>query len=556
MYNSIKKSLLKTTSAKSDQPFVQAASNLGQVSQSVYQKHATLSGNGALKYSSTNDPFVDQFGTMGTFKKPRTFQQISEDCEKLYASDRVSAIKFIFFLRTITRKVSLEKGKSTQESQKGGELRYEAIMRMLWLYNKEPKVFKDNLILFVLLGSWKDIISMLKYDLMYHGWEGRVLDWEFMGGFILSALQIDSQTNLVKKYLPSIRATSKCKTVESQADTMIGKWITSLLFGKKSDNAGGYKMYRKLKSSGTAHEWQKLISQSRFAELDIKSIHGRALSILMKSGFFHKKGLADKLTQFVKTSETIKYTGFVHELFENLSNDKTLLEAIDKQFMELIRKAGESQTNSIVVIDTSGSMTSKAHGTKTSSLNIAKGLALYFSYFLKGKFQNSFIEFASSSIMRGWTGNSPTQKWKNFTATGMGSTNFQSVIDLFVNLKTSGKVEESDFPTSIICVSDGEFNPSQLGKTNVDTAREKLRKAGFSQEYCQNFVIVLWNITNDFYGADRGAKFETMATEPGTYYFSGYSASVISFLTGGKILNAREVFDNAMNQEVLNLIQV
>ncbi len=63
----------------------------------------------------------------------------------------------------------------------------------------------------------------------------------------------------------------------------------------------------------------------------------------------------------------------------------------------------------------------------------------------------------------------------------------------------------------------------------------------------------MWNLQSNHYGNTTGKKFETDAQTPNCYYFSGYSASVISFLTS-KVSNAEELFDQAMNQQILNEI--
>ena len=125
----------------------------------------------------------------------------------------------------ITRIVQLFSGVSTSVSQKGAELKHEGIMRMIWLHKKEPSIFWKNIGLFVSVGSWKDIITMLQYDLVYNGWEGRQLDWEKMGDLIVTGLNNPNTVNLIKKYLPQVKARSKCSTVESQADTMIAKLV-------------------------------------------------------------------------------------------------------------------------------------------------------------------------------------------------------------------------------------------------------------------------------------------------------------------------------------------
>lgn len=520
----------------------------------------TRSGNGALKLSSTLDAFVDQFGKLGTYKAPRSFALIEKDCETLWAEDKLDTVKFTGYLRTIPRKVQLFDGSVTSEPQKGGELKHEPIMRMIWLSQKAPEVFWKNIGLFVSLGSWHDIFTMLQYDLIYNGWENRKLDWKRFGDLILSALENKNTLDLVKKYLPQIKAKSSCKTVESQANCLIAKWICSLLFGSK-ENSFNYKKYRQLKSSGSAHDWQKLISQRQFDKIEFDKIHGRALNLLVRSKFLKNQNLSEKYAQWVGDPKTVvKYTGFVHELFSKLPSSLSYLQkheqdTINKQFNTLVEKAKsekkENQANFIVVRDTSGSMGSAASGTTMSCYNVAKALALYFSEFLTGRFADSWIEFNSTAKMHSWKGSTALEKWYNDRSGFVGGTNFQSVIQLFASIKNSG-VDESEFPTGILCISDGEFDPAQLNQTNVEAARNTLRQAGFSKDFVEKFQIVLWNLQSNYYGRGTGEKFETTANESGTYYFSGYSASVISFLTGHEILTARQLFEVAMDQEILN----
>jgi hypothetical protein len=64
---------------------------------------------------------------------------------------------------------------------------------------------------------------MLQYDLEYNGWSGRKLNWTDLGDIILAGLENEKTTNLVKKYLPQIKARSKCTTTQTQSDTIIGK---------------------------------------------------------------------------------------------------------------------------------------------------------------------------------------------------------------------------------------------------------------------------------------------------------------------------------------------
>lgn len=524
----------------------------------------TLSQNGALKYSTTGNPFVDQFGLLGNYKTPRSFDEISRDCEILWGLNPLLTVVFILYIRTISRVTTLLNGIVTSVPQKGAELKHEGIMRMIWLHIKAPNTFWKNIGLFISVGSWKDIITMLSYDLQYNGWDNRVLNWDKFGSLILSGLDNKNTSELLKKYLPTIKSNNSCTTIESQADNLIGKWICSLLYGNKGENSGyTYKKYRKLKSSGTAHQWQQLISKRQFEKLDFNTIHGRALNLLVKGKFLKNQNLQERYNEWISsTTKPVKYTGFVHELFEPLDKYASLItipeelqKTINAQFETLVKKGGEKKaTNFIVVRDTSGSMSSPAKGTTISAGDIAKALALYFSEFLTGYFSDSWIEFNSDAKMHKWIGNNLVEKWFNDNSSYIGNTNFQSVINLLCEIKKEG-VSESEFPTGILCISDGEFDSNALRKTNVDIALMHLREAGFSEEYVSNFVIVLWNIQTVYGGNNNGNKFETFGNVPNVFYFSGYSPSVISFLTS-EVKNAEELFLESMNQEILNMVEI
>ncbi len=520
------------------------------------KSNETRSGNGALKYTSSGNVLVDQFTLAGKYKVPRKFSEIERDAELVWGEDPLKAVKFSLFLRTIPRVVNLPDGTKTELPQKGTELKHEAIMRMIWLHVKSPESFWNNILLFVSLGSWHDIFTMLQYDLSYNGWDNRKLDWDKFADLILAALNNEQTSDLVKKYLPQIKSRKQCTTIDAQSNNAIAKWVCSLIFGGK-ENSSSYKAYRKLKTSGTAHDWQKLISKGRFQDLDFNAIHGRALSILVKSKFLKNQGLSEKYSAWItKPTTEVKYTGFVHELFEGAwQRDANKEATINKQFHTLVEKARTNNiTDLIVARDISGSMGSNCTGTKSTCYDVAKAMALYFSEFLQGEFANHYIEFESTAKLKQWVGQTPVDKWKNDKSSYVGGTNFQSVIDVLVSVKKTG-VEESEFPSGILCLSDSEFNPADLNKTNVQTALDKLTRAGFSKEYVDNFVIVLWNLQNSHYGRGSGEKFETGKDTKNVFYFGGYSASVISFLSA-KIKTTYELIDAALDQEILNMVEI
>ena len=549
--------------------FDERLQNLFGSNSPVKKVEYTTSGNGALKLTSTGDPFVDQFGLISQYRQLRPYSSISKDMQELWNIDPMYTLKLLFYIRLITRKVKFSNGTETSKVQKGAGLRHEAFMRMLWLAVNHSDVFYKNLPLFITIGSWKDIIQLMSYDLQYHGWNNRVLDFNKMSDFILAGLENPNTCNLVKKFLPTIKARSKCKTLESQADTIIGKFLAHKLFGDgefspKLHSNNSYCLYRKLKSSGTAHEWQQMISRSQF-NIDFSKVHGRALALLVSGNYLKNHNLEKDYENWIKKQPVAKFTGFVYELFKGLNLNSPLYKkyTIDKQFENLIQTAKEgssTESSFIVARDVSGSMSSNVKGLTISSNDVAKSIALYFSYLLKGNFANSYIEFSHKPILKYWEGDSPTDKYLKNINYCFGDTNFLGIADLFIEIYKHTSIEK--FPKGLICISDGEFNDSGDNKTNFQSFKKRLLKAGFPKDYVDNFKIVLWDIPNAFYSFDEiRPKFESYADTPNFFYMGGLDPAGITFLLGGEVNKSipktpRELFETAMNQEIMDYIQM
>jgi hypothetical protein len=525
----------------------------------------TVSGNGAAKFDKLDDEFVTDFTNVSGYKAPREFNAISKTMSILWAISPLLALKLTLYVRMITRKVQLWNGNTTEEIQKGQGLKHEGIFRMMWVSIYHPNTFWKNIELFISVGSWKDIITMLSYDLQYNGWNNRVLDWNKFGKLLLAGLENPNTSELVKKYLPQIKSNTQCTTLESQADNIISKWICSLLFGGKKESYVNYKSYRLLKSKGTAHQWQQLISQGKHNLVDFDTIHGRALSQLVSSKYLHNQGLIEKYQEWISKKPVAKFTGYVYELASKINYNlpKHQADTINKQYQTLLENAGVNNSNFIVVKDTSGSMDYDAHGTNMSSYHIAKSLSIYFANLLQGYFSNHYIDFSSKAILRKVQGGNFVEHWNTENRVQSANTNFLAVAELFADIKSKG-VPESEFPKGLIIISDGEFDRTGMHKdTNIKAFRIILKKAGFTKTFRDELTFVFWDIRNGFYGDHLNTKFETYnSTKYKVFYFGGYDGSVISFLTGQESKNkptpknAKELFLTAMDQEVLNRIEI
>lgn len=523
----------------------------------------TTSGNGSLKLSSTGNPFVDDFGTIAKYRQPREIKEVFRTMEELWSINPILCLKESVYLRMITRDTKLFDGVKVKSIGQG--LKAEFFSRLMWLAVYQPETFKKNLALFIAAGSWDDIFELMRLDLSYEH-DGnkykRALDWKFLGDFIIKGLKDPEQRELIKKFMPTIKAAKYCTTKRSQCSNYIGKWLARLLFGSE-DKVKANIQYQKLKSSGTAHEWQKLISQKKFDKLDFSKIPGRALSILANGKFLSNHGLEEEFAKWVLNQPQAKFTGFVYELFKSAKKDYQK-ELINRQFMTLVDKAKEQQdrTKFICCLDTSGSMESACYGLpNTTSLNVARSIALYFSYLLDSQF-SGYLEFADEVELMNWEGETPYDKFFNREYGTWGSTNFLGVADWFVNLKKGMNLSEDVFPNGVICVSDGEFNDyANQFDSNFKEFKRRLATV-FSQEFVDNFKLVLWDIPNTFYRTQPESKFESLADEPNFFYISGFDPAGIQFLLKKTPADkpapktAEELFEAAMNQELLNLLRV
>lgn len=547
------------------------------VREGLKESSKTVSGNGALKYSTSGDAFVDNFALIANFKAPRDYAEVSKDMYKLWSINPKKCLQLAVYIRLITREtqIALPGETVTLDVQRGQGLKNEGIMRMLWLAIHHKPTFMANMPYFIAAGSWKDVFEMMSLDLQYHGWKGRKLDWNFMRNTILSGLANPSTSELVKKYLPTIRSVKECKTVESQARTIIGQYLASCIYGKKkskekeSDSRAAQRKYRRIKRSGTAHKWQQLISQKNLLELDFNTIHGRALSLLVGSKFLKNHGLIEKYQKWIASKPVAKYTGYVFELFQPLGNSYRINRlpeyqemTINKQFDGLVETGKQNlrpDNKLLVVRDISSSMTSCGRGTNMSAYAIAKSMALYFSAMFDGPFKDAYATFSDTCKLCKWQGKTAIEKWANDADSNFDSTNFQAVAEMLVKIRKN--VPESEFPTGVLCISDGDFNWCGVNESNFNKFRKTLLSGGFSKDFVENFKLILWDIPNSYYGNSTRAKFEDFADAPNNFYISGYDPAAVAFIMGTEQRqvtpkNASELFIAAMDQDLLNRLTI
>lgn len=541
---------------------------------------STLTENGAKTYITTKSAIVDQFGKAGNFRG-RNIYEVFEDQAKIWAENAEAALRFPFYLRMVTRKVKVNDKNVTEKVQSGQGARDEAFKRLLWIAKEHPSDFYNNIWALPLVGSWKDVWTLMFYDIKE---ELNVIDKKAIFELIEQGLLCNTHNDLVKKYLPRIKSQSKCTTDWTRTTNELAKEFASFVHLS-------YKEYNKMKSSGNAHTFQKLICSRNYDKLVWNHIPGRALNLLVSGKFLSNHNLKENYTQWIMSQPVAKFTGYVFELAKQLRNARgsrswgrrnveipiELKHTLDAQFNGLVEQAradGNITENVWCCLDTSGSMNQQVKGLKDIYCSdIASSLAVFFASLNTGAFHNKVIMFDNVSTPHDMVGESFCDRIINLPSVGCGGTNFQSAVDEIIKIRQQHpEIPLEDYCTTVLVVSDMEFDPSNRGwwsspreqtETNFEYSKNAL-KTVFPSDFVDNMKFIWWDCV-----ARHGVNhFEGDSLTPGCHFFSGFDGSIINIILGNdskvvdertgetRQMTAEEVVAKALNQEILTYIKI
>ena len=524
--------------------------------------------NGAISYNTIGSALLDQFGKAGVYRG-RNIDDVWSEQARLWSEDAESALKFPFYLRLITRQTNVIGGGKTEKVQRGQGARDEAFKRLLWIAKYHPEEFYRNLWILPIVGSWKDLWVLLSFD------GADYLDHKKFFTVMAQGINDDNHRDLVKKFMPRIRSDKKCTTDWAKRTNALAKEFANF--------AGwSFKEYREFKATGKAHEFQTAICKGLYSDINWNAIPGKALLNLVSGKFLNNHGLTNNYIEWLKAQPTAKFNGYPFELgrkvrsFSVGGNDLATEITINKQFNGLIETAkkdgGAIKGNVLCGLDNSASMTwTTLDNAGTMPLDVCMSLGIYFSELNTGAFHNVVASFDNTSRLMTLSGEFCDKlRYLKRNCRGMGSTNFQSLIDLIVDTRENHpEMPLEDFPQTLLVVSDMQFNPSgyrwdnsrataDMEASNYEAAKAKLSRV-FPKEFVENFKIVWWYCSNR-----DTSDFPSTMEHGGTYMISGYDGAVISFLLGGETKvdengktvqpSMEEIVANALNQEVLSLV--
>ena len=522
----------------------------------------TTTENGAKAYASTGSNILDQFGVAANYRG-RDVQTVFADQAQIWGENAELALRFIFYLRMITRKTRVKDGYVTEDVQRGQGIRDEVYKRLLWVATNHEDTFYKNLWILPIVGSWKDLWMLMVYDRELATF---CLKPEKIFEVMAQGMECEEHVDLIKKFMPRIKSFSKVKTDRAYFLNDLAKAFAKYMEWNCAE-------YNKFKSSGRAHEFQKVICGGLYDNINWNCIPGKALSLLTNSKFLEKHGLTESYTEWVKAQPTVKFNGYVHELAKDVNRSMSYdgkcglslakRITIDKQFEQLIRTAmdggnGAFKGNVMCCIDTSGSMGCIVDGKNTSAYEVCTALGVYFSSMNTGAFNKAVMMFDDVSRFKTLSGgfcDMLTQIRGDDTA--WGSTNFMSIVHELCRIRRENpNIPLEEFPTTLLVVSDMQFNAyGDNSKTNYEAAKAVLSET-FPQEYVENMKFVWWNLR-----ARANDNVPATMDNAGCYLFSGFDGSILSLLLGqeekvnekGEVIkpSMEDAMISALSQEIL-----
>lgn len=180
----------------------------------------------------------------------------------------------------------------------------------------------------------------------------------------------------------------------------------------------------------------------------------------------------------------------------------------------------------IVVADVSGSMDCAAGGNpNVTCMDVCISLAMYIAERGAGPFKDAFITFSTNPQLQVLKGKTLADRYNELTRADWDmSTNLMGVFNSILTTALRDKVPESDMPTTIVLLSDMQFNQCvHTDGTAMQAIDARYNAAGYVRP-----KVVFWNLK-----AHNGTNPATI-NDTGVAMVSGFSPAIMTSILNGK----------------------
>lgn len=492
----------------------------------------TTTENGCDALKSTGSSLLDFYGTAGSLRNA-SISKKSSMFEKAYQEDKLSAMKLLFYCRDIREGV-------------GERQTFRHILKYVAM--QHPEAVVKNIPLIGLFGRYDDLYSLVGTPVESDMWCYMKEQFETD----LENMENGQSVSLLAKW---IKSPDSChngtKTLGRLTVKNLGYGGHYIEFNKR------LKALRKY--IGIA---EGLISTNQLDKIDYSILPGKAM-MKYRNLFLAKD--EERFNSFInsvnKGEKTIKSSaltpydiihdyikghelGLIHGNSNIAVND--VLEGAWKSLDDYV-----VDKDFLVVCDTSGSMFKSWHRPakeQSRPAEVALSLAIYSAEHNKGQFNNKFITFSSNPEIQEIEGKTLIEKIANLsTADWDNNTNLMLALQKILDIGIEYKIADKDMPSSLVIVSDMQFDSSHTGMRQAitDITKQMFEEAGYSVPN-----LIYWNVE-----AERPV-FHSRKNDYGVQLASGCSPAILKQVLNAVNMTAFEAMMEVLNSERYSLVQV
>lgn len=451
----------------------------------------SFTANGARTLASTGQALLDFFSVSGAMRS-RNEADIIKLFSNAFNEDRELAVRALFYCR---------------DARGGQGERRTFSVCLKWLHDYHHDVFLKVFSLIPDYGYWRDLINYVNVS------EVVSLVRETLASDIAN-LNANKPVSLLGKWLPSENASSK------QTRNLARRWMSELHMTPKQYR----KTLSRLRESSNVVErpmsancWDQIVYENVASKATIK--YRKAFRRHDEVGYNTYLQQVASGEKTIKTSVTYPYevVGKILEYGSSFQDDQTLQLVWDN----LPDYFNGKQENSIVVVDTSGSMYSGQGCSRP--INISVSLGIYAAQRNTGAFHNKFITFSDRPTLETLQGNNITEIIRNMSQANWGyNTNVEAVFRLLLDTAVNFNISQEEMIKKIYIISDMQFDQATTGNktTHFRSMKKMYKEAGYELPQ-----IVYWNVNSG-----KDGNYQVAHNEQGVQLVSGASPTLFEDL--------------------------
>lgn len=467
--------------------------------------------NGMTTNSTSLNSCVDLFFKIGALRGEDKKRKISA-FSKAFGEDPLTAMKILFWCRDI----------------RGGAGERKTFREILtYLAKNKPETLKKNIGLIPEYGRWDDMLLLI----------GTRLEKDVLGEI---ACALEGKDGLCAKWLP--RGNGKNREKKRWASA-IRKYL-----GLEP------KAYRKLLAE-LSNTVEQLMCSKRFEDINYSHVPSKAMSDYMTAFNRNDSEGFNTYLESLKKGETKINTGAVYpyDITKNLKYGNS--EGATEQWKSLPNYMEGSKERILPVVDVSGSMEVPAgNNPNITCMDVAISLGLYISERNEGPFKDAFFTFSSSPKLEYLKGDLVDRYEQLSVADWGGSTNLEATFKVLLKKAVEGNLSEEDMPTTILILSDMEFNSATAQGWGNNSAwnpsAQKMIETMYKDAGFNVPKIVYWNIQS------RQDNIPVRFNNQGTALVSGFSPAILTALLSGNEFTPYSIMMDVINSERYNKVSI